>query len=561
MSRRLLFMIFLLLAFALNASATNDKEEFSLPFDFPVLFSGNFAELRSNHFHGGLDFKTQGVTGKPIHAPADGYVSRVTVTPGGYGNALYLTHYNGYTTVYGHLDSFTPDIEACVRRRQYSDETFAVDLSFKQDEYPVQRGDVIAMSGNTGYSFGPHLHFEVRETESNELVNPLRFYKKHVKDSKPPKAYAVTLYPRPGRGVVNGDNKKCTRRIVDNSIKDTITAWGEVGFAVKALDFMDNTSNNYGVYHMELHADDSLLFSCTMDRVAFSENRLINAWVDYEAHYQHGEWYMRSHLLDNNPLRMLSADANNGWLRVDEERIYEIRYLLADMHGNVSSYAFVIKGEPSDISAVNSAASQYLCWDIDNEIRDLGMRLKIPAGELFEDAMLRVEREEMPDALSDRYSFNASTQPLWHGCELSIQFKNMPPQELLAKCYIRRVRGGGGYGVGGSYSDGRMVAKITNLGSYEIAMDTIPPTVKPVNEKQWKRDGRLSFYIGDSETGVSSYKGYVDGEFRLFKFSSKNARLSCDLKSEGVASGTNSLRLVVVDGAGNETVIEKSFKY
>lgn len=558
---RYLKILLLLLPLQLSSVTTRaDGGDFSLPFDFPVLFSGNFAELRSNHFHGGVDFKTQGVIGKPVHAVADGYVSRVTVTPGGYGNAMYVTHYNGYTTVHGHLEKFMPAIERLVRERQYKDETFAVDISFGQDEFPVRRGDVISLSGNTGYSFGPHLHFEVRETESNELVNPLFFYKNHVRDTKAPKAYEVALYPRPGKGSVNKGAKRCTRKINGTTIGDTLRAWGDIGFGVKAYDYMDNTSNNYGVYRTELLVDDSLLFSSTMDRVAFSENRLINAWVDYEAYYNRGEWYMRSHLLDNNPLRLLSVDENRGWLRVDEERLYRVEYILADIHGNVSRYKFYVRGERCDIQQINSRAAQYFRWNVDNELRDLGMRLKIPKGELFEDAALRVERTERPDALSDRYNLNGVTHPLWRGCELSIRMKKIPA-EGIEKCYIKYVRGRGGYGVGGVYENGWMKADVSSLGCYEVAIDTVAPVVRPVNEKQWARSGTLSFYMSDSETGVKSYKGYIDGHFRLFKFSSKNVRLTCNLKAEGVSRGTHSLRLVVTDRAGNETVIEKTFKY
>lgn len=556
---RYIRIILLLFVLFLNMPLKADNKEFSPPFDFPVLFSGNFAELRSNHFHGGVDFKTQGVTGKPIHAVADGYVSRVTVAPGGYGNAMYVTHYNGYTTVYGHLEKFMPEIEAVVRERQYSDETFSVDISFGQNDYPVKRGDVISFSGNTGYSFGPHLHFEVRETESNELVNPLFFYKEQVRDTKPPKAYAVALYPRSGKGSVARSNRRVIRKIDGTSLRDTIAVWGEVGFGVKALDFMDNTSNNYGVYHMELTVDDSLLYSSTMDRVAFSENRLINAWVDYEAYYMRGEWFMRSHLLDNNPLRLLSVDDNRGWLRVDEERLYRVEYTLADLHGNVSRYRFFVKGERCDVQPVNSGAGQYFCWDTDNELRELGMRLKIPKGELFEDATLHVERTEKPHALSDRYNLNGVTHPLWRGCELSIRLKNTPLDDHK-KYYIRYVRGSGGYGVGGTIKDGWITANISSLGCYEAAMDTVPPVVCPVNEKQWGRNGYLSFYMSDSETGIKSYKGYIDGQFTLFKFSSKNVRLTCNLRAEGISRGTHQLRLVVTDRAGNETIIEKTFK-
>ncbi len=557
MSKRITDTLLLIILIVCSTTAKGDDTAFALPFDFPILLSGNFAELRSNHFHGGVDFKTQGAINKPIHAPADGYISRATVSPGGYGNALYITHYNGYTTVYGHLESFTDDIAARVRERQYSEETFVVDLSFKQDEYPVRRGDIVAMSGNTGYSFGPHLHFEIRETESGELINPLLFYKKHVKDTKAPKAYALSVHPRPGKGSVNGKNKKQIRKIGGNAHKDTINAWGEVGFGIKALDFMDNTANNYGLYTIELRADGKLLYSSKMDRVAFSENRLINAWVDYEAYYRHGEWFMRSHLLDNNPLRLLSTDDNRGWLTIDEERTYNIEYTLGDIHGNTSRYKFAVKGKRCGIPPLDSRGAQHFRWDTDNELRALGMRLKIPKGELFEDATLDIRHIEKPDAISDRYDLNGVTYPLWRGCEIAIQLKNRP-QAAAEKLYIRRVTSGGGYGIGGVCKDGWISASISSLGTYEAAIDTVPPTVRDLTKD---KRGVLSFYISDSETGIKSYKGYIDGEFRLFRFSSKNVRLTCDLKNEGVRRGSHSLRLVVTDRAGNETILEKSFTY
>ena len=551
------FLLLLFIYTATSAVSVARDAEFALPFDFQILLSGNFAELRSNHFHGGIDFKTQGVINKPIHAPADGYISRATVSPGGYGNAIYITHFNGYTTVYGHLESFTADIAAKVRERQYSEETFAVDLSFGQNEYPVRKGDVVAMSGNTGYSFGPHLHFEIRETESEELVNPLLFYKEHLKDTKAPKAYALSLHPRPGKGCVEGKQKRQVIKIEGNSAKKELCAWGEVGFGIKALDFMDNTSNNYGVYSIELRADGKLLYSSRMDRVAFSENRLINAWVDYEAYYRRGEWFMRSHLLDNNPLRLLSTDGSRGWLTIDEERTYNIEYTLSDIHGNTSRYRFAVKGKRCDIPATDSGKAQYFRWDADNELRDLGMRLKIPKGELFEDAILDVKRTEKSDGISDRYNLGGVTYPLWRGCEIAIQLKNTASLDS-GKLYIRRVTSGGGYGIGGTLKNGWITAPISALGTYEAAIDTLPPTVRDLTKG---KNGTLAFYISDSETGIKSYKGYIDGEFRLFRFSSKNVRLTCDLKAEGVRRGRHTLRLIVTDRAGNATTYEKQFTY
>jgi hypothetical protein len=193
---------------ALNASAqVSSSPSFASPFDFPLLLAGNFGELRANHFHGGLDIKTQGVEGKPIYAIEEGYVSRVSIAPNGYGNALYVTHPNGYTSVYGHLSGFAPVIARYVMDQHYEQERFDLELTFEPSQFPVKRGELIAYSGNTGSSMGPHLHMEIRQTDTNEPTNPLPYYLQKIKDTMPPRATALICYPQEGRGVVNGSTQ------------------------------------------------------------------------------------------------------------------------------------------------------------------------------------------------------------------------------------------------------------------------------------------------------------------------------------------------------------------
>ena len=176
--KRYKWIVGLMMSVSLGVSAQEASEKiFTPPFDFPLTLSGNFGELRANHFHGGLDFKTQGAVGKPIRNIADGYVSRVTVTPGGYGQAVYMVHDNGYTSVHGHVLRFDPAIAKVVEEYQYANETFEVDLEFGPDEFRFAQGEVFAWSGNEGYSFGPHLHMEIRRNDTGEYIDPLQFYK------------------------------------------------------------------------------------------------------------------------------------------------------------------------------------------------------------------------------------------------------------------------------------------------------------------------------------------------------------------------------------------------
>ena len=528
-----------------------------VPFDFPLLLSGNFAELRSNHFHSGIDFKTQGVVGKPIQCVADGYICRATVRPGGYGLALYVTHDDGYMTVYGHLDSFPADIERRVRKFQYENERFPVDMTFAPDEYRLCRGDFIAFAGNTGYSFGPHLHFEVRDSTGNVLYDPMPFYKDVLNDTRPPEMSALAVYPKPGAGIVQGGTESLVYGVSSAVLRDTVTAWGTVGFGIKALDFMDNTTNKYGVYKIDFFVDGVKRFSSTMDSFSFSEDRLINAWLDYDRCIGENQWFQRLHVLDNNRLGQLWTGTDKGWILIDEERLYNMECLLSDCHGNTSRYRFVVKGERGVVER-EVPCTHTLLWAADNRVEYMGMRLDVPANELFENAFLDVSVSG-GEGVSWRYDFGKRLYPLWHGGTISIWVGRKSADEA-GKLYVRRVTDKGYSAVGGIYDKGWITAEINTIGSYEVAVDTVPPQLAFVNEERWQRTEKMVFTFED-ETSMDSFKGTLDGKFVLFVHNSKNSTLVLDLKKENVARGKHLLLLSVTDACGNETVLEKEFEY
>ncbi len=534
------------------------QDYFMRPFEFELFLSGNFGELRSNHFHAGLDFKTQGVVGKPISVVADGYIARAKVQYGGYGRALYVVHDGGYMTVYGHLDSFPEAVDEAVREKQYGEERYAVDLFFAPGRFRVKKGDVLACAGNAGYSFGPHLHFEVRSLDGEELYNPLRFYKKLVADRRPPVAQAVAVYPKQGAGVVEGFASSLVRKVAGETLADTLNVWGKVGFGLKAIDYMTGTHNKYGVYEVELYVDDSLRFSSRMDNVSFSENRLINAWADYERLSAGEGWFLRSFLLPNNPLRAVQADAADGWVDVCEERLYKVEYRLRDYHGNTGGCSFVVRGVRAEVP-VPILQGQHLSWYLTNEVVGAGFSLKIPRGALFDDAWVSV-RDSITPSRSPVYILGDKKIPLWHNAKLALEI----PSHLLPladKCYIERVTGKGGSAVGGKSYDGFVEAEISVLDSYAVAVDTVAPLLKPVNEKKWGRDGKIAFLLSEKESGLGTYKCYIDGRFVLFEYNSKNKKFLCNLRDEKVAHGFHRLKFVVTDKVGNTSVVEKEFKY
>ena len=272
---------------------------FTPPFDFPITFSGNFGEIRANHFHGGLDFKTGGTIGKPVHALAEGYISRIRVTHGS-GYVLDVAYNNGYKTINRHLSAFVGDVARRVEDLQYEKESWEVEITPEPGEYPVKAGQVIALSGNTGYSFGPHLHLDMFEADTDDYIDPLPFFKKKVKDNTAPRAEGIILFPQPGRGVVDGNQK---HQAFPLTPKQPITAWGLVGSAIRAYDYMDGVSNRYGVHTVILEVDSVEVFRSVVDRFSEYENRMINSWTygqymksfierkDYEYSYNDGDLY------------------------------------------------------------------------------------------------------------------------------------------------------------------------------------------------------------------------------------------------------------------------------
>lgn len=528
---------------------------FISPFDFPLSLSGNFGELRANHFHGGVDFKTQGVVGKPIRCIADGYVSRVTVTPGGYGQAVYLTHDNGYTSVHGHLLKFAPEIEQVVEAYQYEHETFVVDLSFGPEQFPLKQGEVFALAGNEGYSFGPHLHMEIRRTDTGEYIDPLQFYMHLIKDTTAPRATHVVFYPQEGEGRIAGTQQKKIMAL--NALNSPVEAWGKIAVGIKAYDYMDGTSNNYGVRSVKLFVDSVQVFSSMVDGFLPNENRMINAWTDYEEYVSRSSWFMRSQILPGNTWRMLSANGEGGVVTIDEERVYKFCYELEDLYGNKRTYCFALKGKRGPIIPLERNGKYYFRWNKGNVLQEPGMELVIPKGMLYADVKLNSCVSVDTAGISYVYQLHDKPIPLHKGCPLAIGIRHYPIADM-SKYYVARLHKGKKNSVGGHFENGYMHTTIRELGTYTVALDTIAPKIIPLNKPQWKK-GNIQFTIRDSETGIKDYKVYIDGKFALFKFSSKNARLSSMHPQRFKRGIRHRMEIIISDYCGNETREEYQF--
>ena len=554
--RKISFLLCILLSVT-GANAQLNDVQLRSPFDFELLLSANFGELRSNHFHAGVDFKTGEVSGKQIKCIADGYICRAKVETAGYGLALYVMH-DGYMTVYGHLDRFPANVAKRVRDYQYDKERFEVDMHFGPDEFPVKRGELLAHAGNTGYSFGPHLHFEVRDTTGNELYNPLAFYKDKIKDTRAPKATALAVYPRRGGGALFAGDSSRVFKLKNGVLCDTIEAWGDIAFAVEALDYMDKTSNKYGIYHTMLFVDGEMCYEAQMDNFSFDENKLVLTSVDKGREKRGEATLQKLFIAPNNPFRGFKADGRRGWVTIDEERIYNVECHLLDFHGNKSVVKAVVRGDSCAIA--QSASEGLLSWRRGNTIEAPGASLVIPQGELFDDALFSVVNDSGVCTVSGVYASTGEDVFFRRGATLSLSADDVMVEDK-SKLYICEFTEKDTTWVGGKYADGRVVGSISSQGCYGIAADTLPPVLKPVNEKAWMNNARLVFDLYDNETRVTSFRGTLNGKFVLFKYNRKERRLTFDFRQENIRSGNLKLKVVVTDAYGNSTEFEKSIKY
>ena len=523
------------------------------PFAHDIRLSGNFMEIRSNHFHAGLDFKTQGVSGKPMRALADGYISRARVTHGS-GYVLHVHYDGGLTAVCRHLEAFEGRLAQEIKDLQYARESWEVDLTLEPDAYPVKAGQIIARAGNTGYSFGPHLHLELVCDSTGRYIDPLPYFAADIDDRVPPRAVGVMLFPQAGRGVVNGSSRN---QSFSPDRLGRLQAWGEVGIGLRAYDYMGGVHNRYGVYRVVMHVDSQEVFRSVMDGFTYDQNRYINSWT-------HGQ-YMKSFIEPGNRLPQLTAsNGNRGLLTIDEERPYHIQYTLTDRLGNTTRFAFTLHGKRQSIPSLKGTYDQLLRWNRVNYLQHAGLSLTLPKGVLYDNVRLRARVYTLPGhTIAPVYCLSERRIPLHRACPVSIPVVLRHGMDTT-KLYVAGVSGRGKLSyVGGRYKHGRMEASLSSLGSYTVAIDTVPPSVEPVNLRQWGRRGRITLQAKDAETGIWQYRATIDGRYALMgKPNALRGELVCVLDPEHVQRGReHTLEVTVSDGLGNETTRRFRFRW
>jgi len=560
--KKFLFAILIILSgFNINA------QDYTAPMKIPMYLSGSFGELRNNHFHSGIDIKTQSVINKPIYSFADGYISRILVSNSGFGLALYITHpATGQVTVYGHLNSFTPKIAAYVKEKQYEDESFRVNLFPEVERFPVKKGDLIAYSGNSGSSGGPHLHFEVRDETSEITTDALEYFKSEIKDNIPPDVRGVAVYPIEGKGVVNGSRNPLRQNITKSkkgqnlALKTPVQAWGTIGVGVKAYDRMTGTANSYGVKIIRLFVDGVKVYESKVDQFAFSQSRMINSFVDFYDWRRNKSFFMKSFVEPGNELPFFET-INNGYIAIDQEKTYDLKYELEDLSGNQSTYSFQVTGKKQEIPQMRSGVL-YMVWDRDNHYINDAFSLVIPRSNLYDDCVFNLRSSEDPAYYSNRFVVNDTPVPLHDRAEMRIKMTN----DILTnknQYGIVAINGKRQSWAGGTYADGYITTAIRELGAeYAVSSDVLAPTIVPVNENLWTKQQAIKIKVTDDKSGVSSYRGNIDGKFALFEYDVKSPVYTYKIDPQKLTKGkTHKLVFTASDACGNTSEYSTEFYY
>jgi hypothetical protein len=533
----------------------------------PPTIVGNFGEPRRLHFHTGLDFRTNQEEGHKVFAPAEGYISRINVQGGGYGNALYITHPNGYVTVYGHLQRFNSQIMQRLRKEQYAKESFAVDINLKPGEIPVKKGDTIALSGNTGGSGGPHLHFEIRDT-TEQVYNPMLFGYKLKDEMKPVVAYLKFYALGDLKGTTEGYRTKVLGK---NGVYEVTGGLVKIntelaGVSVNTWDVLNSTEAHIGIYNITVFDGDKMVYEYQMDRISFADKRDVLSHTDYpifvnESHRTFHKCFVEP----GNHCPVYCTLDNSGIINLSDGKPHNIHMEVSDFSGNVSLIKFKLQYDKASTLLKPRELKYSALFDYSkpNEFTGDDVKIKMPEGALFDNVYFSYTSalSTDPNIFSRIHELDNSNTQVFEWFDVSIKTENIPAG-LTGKAIVVYKDGiGATTSRGGKYDNGFITTKAREFGTYYVKLDTVAPRITSVNVtpgKNMRSTKKLQFKISDNLSGIADFDTYIDDKWVVTDYDAKYALLN-HLLDPTLKAGNHTFKIVVTDERGNRA--EYSVKF
>lgn len=538
------------------------SDYFRSPLDIPLRLAGTFGELRNNHFHAGIDIKTNRRTGLPVYATADGYISRIKVAIWGYGKVIYINHSNGFTTVYAHLNKFGNGIQEYVKSIQYEKKSYETgNIFLKENQIKVTKGQIIGYSGRTGGFVEPHLHYEIRNTKTEKIINPLLLGIK-IQDSIAPKIKKLIAYPMDSDSRINRSLKNQSLSIkkdsLNNYIANRLSASGKIGFGVNVYDLLGKELNKNGIYSLEMKINGIRHYYHDVETFSFSESKFINLLIDYEYYSKYKSRIQKTFREKENKLSIYKDLIEEGGITINEGLNYQVEIIAKDFIGNSSSLKIPVVGLKSE-SILNQERDTTAYKIVKKEFQKFsknGVTIAFPKNTFYKDLFLNF-------SVNDRIAtIHKPIIPL--DKKFTITFDSiMYKKSEVNHIYIANMNNKKyPYYMDTRKKSDKLFTTTKTLGKYGLLIDNQIPKIYNSNFKDndWMSRLRyLTIKISDSQSGIKSYEASIDNEWILMEYDVKKKRLSYDFRDKKLVGSKHIFKLVVSDNVGNTNTYKSSF--